>query len=82
MDTKLTLTIDASIAKKAKKFAKEKGSSLSEIIESYLKNITKDKDEIDVEITPTVKSLRGTFKTAANLDYKKDVAKCLSKKYQ
>ena len=37
MNTKLTLTIEQAIIEKAKFYAKEKGRSLSDIIENYLK---------------------------------------------
>jgi predicted CopG family antitoxin len=46
MNTKLTLTIEQKIIEKAKKYANEKGRSLSDIIENYLKAITKE-DTID-----------------------------------
>ena len=39
MNTKLTLTIDQSVIEKAKKYAKEKERSLSDLIENYLKLI-------------------------------------------
>ena len=49
MNTKLTLTIDRSVIEKAKKYASEKGRSLSYIIENYLKIITRDEQKRDVE---------------------------------
>ena len=36
MSTKLTLTIDKSVIKQAKKYAKSQGRSLSNLIEEYL----------------------------------------------
>ena len=41
MNTKLTLTIEQTIIERAKKYANNKGRSLSDIIENYLKVITK-----------------------------------------
>ena len=79
MNTKLTLTIDETIIGKAKKYAEEKGRSLSDIIENYLKIITDD--EQGVELTPTVKSLKGSFKAPKNFVYKKELSKSLTKKY-
>lgn len=38
MDTKLTLKLDNSIIQQAKSYAKEKNTSLSKLIESYLGN--------------------------------------------
>ena len=81
MNTKLTLTIERTIIEKAKKYAKGKGRSLSDIIENYLKVITKEESKTDIEITPLTKSLRGSFKAPKDFDYKKELSKELSKKY-
>ncbi|MBN2395971.1 MAG: hypothetical protein JXC36_05870 [Candidatus Atribacteria bacterium] len=81
MNTKLTLTIEQSVINRAKGYAKRKGHSLSDIIENYLKVITKNGPKTDIEITPIVKSLRGSFKASSNLDYKKELSKRLSEKY-
>lgn len=42
MNTKLTLTIEQEIIKRAKEYAKDKNRSLSDIIENYLKILTKE----------------------------------------
>lgn len=81
MNTKLTLTIEQSIIEKAKKYANEKGRSLSSIIENYLKVITNEEIVGDVKQTPIVKSLKGSFKASKNLNYKKELSKRLSEKY-
>ena len=81
MNTKLTLTIEQSIIEKAKKYANDKGRSLSSIIENYLKAITKDEMVSDVKLTPIVKSLKGSFKAPRNLNYKKELSKRLTEKY-
>jgi 3-isopropylmalate dehydratase small subunit len=81
MNTKLTLTIEQNVIDKAKKYAKKKGHSLSDIVENYLKVITKNEPNQEIEYTPLVKSLLGTFKAPNNFDYKKELAKSLSNKY-
>ncbi len=81
MNTKLTLTIEQSIIEKAKKYANDKGRSLSSIIENYLKVITKEEVVSDIKLTPIVKSLKGSFKAPRNLNYKKEISKRLSEKY-
>jgi len=81
MNTKLTLTIEQTVIDKAKRYAKRKGNSLSDIIENYLKVITNDSAKSEIEITPTVKSMRGSFKAPSELNYKKELTKSLSKKY-
>jgi len=62
MNTKLTLTIEQTIIEKAKKYAHIKGRSLSDIVENYLKAITKEDNIESIDLTPIVKSLKGTFK--------------------
>ena len=80
MNTKLTLTIEQSIIEKAKSYAKEKGRSLSDIIENYLKAITTEQRIVE-DISPLVNSLRGSFKSPESFDYKKELSKGLSEKY-
>jgi hypothetical protein len=82
MNTKLTLTIEQPVIERAKAYAKEKGRSLSDIIENYLKAITLEHRESDKEITPLVRSLMGSFKAPADFDYKKELAKGLTEKYK
>jgi hypothetical protein len=81
MNTKLTLTIEKSVIEKAKKYAKEKEHSLSDLIENYLKAITKEKKtEIEID-TPIIQSLKGSFHMPSDFDYKKELTENLSKKY-
>ncbi len=81
MNTKLTLTIEKKVIGRAKKYAEQKGRSLSDIIENYLKVITKEEAMKELEITPLVKSLKGSFKAPADFDYRKELSGGLSKKY-
>lgn len=81
MNTKLTLTIEQAIIEKAKRYANSKGRSLSDIIENYLKVITKEDEDEMQELTPIVKSLKGSFKAPEDFDYKKELSKRLKEKY-
>lgn len=81
MSTKLTLTIDESIIEKAKKYARDKENSLSSIVENYLKILIKDNSNKETELTPIVKSLKGSFTLNVDFDYKKEITKTLSDKY-
>lgn len=81
MNTKLTLTIEQSVIENAKRYASSKGRSLSGLVETYLKAITKVEDNSETELTPIVKSLIGTFNPPDNFDYKKELNKSLSDKY-
>lgn len=81
MNTKLTLTIEQAIIEKAKRYAKEKGRSLSDIVENYLKAIiTEGNTKVDGSTPITVK-LRGSFKTPKEFDYKKELIEALTKKH-
>jgi hypothetical protein len=81
MNTKLTLTIDQTVIEKAKKYAKDKERSLSNLIENYLKALTEEDRSNDIELTPIVKSLKGSFTAPKNFDYKKELVNRLSEKY-
>jgi hypothetical protein len=81
MNTKLTLTLEPSVIKRAKQYAKQKNRSLSDIIENYLKAITQEETSAETEVTPIVKSLRGSFTAPDDFDYKQELSKSLSEKY-
>lgn len=82
MNTKLTLTIEEEVILKAKDYAMSTGDSLSNLVENYLKAVTKNSlINKKSELTPIVKSLKGSFKAPANFDYKIELQNELSKKY-
>lgn len=81
MNAKLTLTIEQAVIDKAKKYAKEKERSLSDLIESYLKTLPVDNLQDEIELTPIVKSLKGTFSAPKKLDYKEELSNSLFEKY-
>lgn len=81
MNTKLTLTIEQAVIEKAKKYAKDKERSLSNLIENYLKALTNESDSNEIELTPIVKSLKGSFTAPKNFNYKKELTNRLSEKY-
>jgi len=81
MNTKLTLTVEQAVIERAKNYARKRGRSLSDIIENYLKVITKEDAEVEAETTPIVKSLKGSFKAPPGFDYKEALEKGLSDKY-
>lgn len=82
MNTKLTLTIEKEVIELAKKYAREKGQSLSEMVENYFKLIAEKRLKIkEKQLSPNVRKLRGIIKTDDKLDYKKILTEELSKKY-
>ena len=79
MNTKLTLKLDNSIIELAKNYAKNKNTSLSKLIESYLGKLVEPNESY--EITPLVKSLSGVIDLPKNFDYKKKYKTHLLNKY-
>lgn len=82
MNTKLTLTIEKEVIEIAKEYAKEKGQSLSELVENYFKLITVKRNKLEEkQLSPKVRKLRGIIKTDENFDYKQTLTEELGKKY-
>jgi Family of unknown function (DUF6364) len=81
MDAKLTLNIDKDVASRAKVYARKEGRSLSDLVENYLKLLTKNSTIKDSEYTPLVKSLLGCISLPEDFDYKKEISEYLAKKY-
>ncbi|MBI3235565.1 MAG: hypothetical protein HYZ42_16250 [Bacteroidetes bacterium] len=79
MDTKLTLKLNSDIIEQAKHYAKEKNTSLSKLIESYLGLLVENNNE--QEVTPLVKSLSGIINLSEKVDYKMDYKNHILKKY-
>jgi len=71
MTTKLTLTIEQSVIEKSKGFAKSKKQSLSNLIENYLKSLIREERNSNIEVSPIVESLKGSFSDNGVNDYKK-----------
>lgn len=81
MNTKLTLTIEQSVIEKAKRYARERERSLSDLIENYLRALINEKEIDEDDSSSTIKQLRGSFKLPKNFDYKKELTDSLTKKY-
>ncbi len=81
MDSKLTLKLDATIIKRAKKYASNKKVSLSGLIENYLDSITSQEDD-GFEISPFVKSISTGKSVPPGVDDRSEYADYLEKKYK
>jgi uncharacterized membrane protein len=81
MDSKLTLSVDKSLAEKAKLYARSQGRSLSDLVESYFKVLTNDSEDSDIKVSLKLKSMKGALKVSDKYDYKKELSDSLSKKY-
>ncbi|MEQ8360535.1 MAG: DUF6364 family protein [Cytophagales bacterium] len=80
MNTKLTLSLKKSVIEKAKKYAKESGTSLSAMVQSYLEKVTQVKED-SAGYSPKVRSLKGSFKLEEDINYKEELNNALEKKY-
>ncbi len=81
METKLTLRLKKSVIERAKVYARDHKTSLSQMVENYLKTITNQKSE-QGEYAPIVESLSGVLELAPDYDYKKDYVNHLEQKHQ
>lgn len=71
MQTKLTLTIEKDVVKKAKAYARQKDKSVSRIVEEYLRNVSQDRlapSDLTLK-APITESLTGMFEDSGK-DYK------------
>lgn len=63
MKTKLTLSIEADVVKQVKAYAKENGTTVSELVEKLVNQTTKRKiRKEDIVISPFVASMVGAIK--------------------
>lgn len=86
MNVKLTLTIDKDLIKQAKRYAKSKDRSLSNLIESFLRQVSSEKEKTemkDSDLHPTIAALRGSIKMPEDLslDYKKEIQEARYERY-
>lgn len=82
MDTKLTLSMNKKIIEEAKKYARKRNTSLSNLIENYLISVTKKSTQGEGEVTPLVRSLSGVLKLSGTIDQKKKYSDFLASKYR
>jgi|GEM_PF-121411 len=80
MTTQFTIEIDEMVLLKAEEYAKEKGLSLSELIENYLKGLTKD-EELAISVSPITDAFRGSTQAADGLNMNNMVSEDLSPRY-
>jgi len=83
MSTKLTLSIEQEVIIKAKRYAKNQGRSLSNIIEEYLKSISNESTISEKkEISNIIKELKGSIKIPNdNKSYSEILEDALLEKY-
>jgi antitoxin component of RelBE/YafQ-DinJ toxin-antitoxin module len=69
---KLTLSVDERVVSRAKRYAKQRGVSISEMVEAYLAAVATPSSA--PRDAPILRSVRGSLKKAHLGDYKKHLA--------
>jgi len=80
MATKLTLSVEENVIKRAKSYAKNTGRSLSELIENYLRSLTSEQLD-DKQLSPKLKKITGVVKLPSDFDEKQALRAYLEKKH-
>lgn len=62
MQTKLTLRLEEELIRKAKRFSKKSGKSVSRIVADYFEKLDAPQPEEARDVTPKVAALRGILK--------------------
>lgn len=81
MDKKLTLSLNEEIIEQAKSYARENQTSLSKMVENYLRLVVENSSK-NVKITPLVKSLMGVIELPQDFDEKNNYTDFLMEKYK
>ena len=71
--SKLTLSVDDRVISSAKRYARQHGLSISEMVESYLAAVARPGSPARSD-APVLRSIRGSLKKANISDYRKHVA--------
>lgn len=70
---KLTLSIDEAVVARAKRYARQRGLSVSRLVQTYLA-VVSDPPQAG-EDPPVLRSLRGTLKKAGRGEYRRHLAR-------
>ena len=71
MNTKLTLSLEKKIIEQAKVYAKGTGRSLSQMVESYFRNVVQKTDVEYDSVDARIKKLIGVIKLPPDFDIEK-----------
>ena len=71
--SKLTLSVDDQVVSSAKRYARKRGLSVSEMVEAYLSAVASEASHPNHD-APILRSVRGSLKKADPREYKKHLA--------
>ena len=72
--SKLTLSVDKGVIARAKRYAKQRGVSVSEMVEAYLAAVSEPPGQRPADAPPILRSVRGSLQKADLEQYKKHLA--------
>ena len=72
---KLTLSVDAAVISRAKRYAKQQGVSVSEMVEVYLAAVANSAQPASAGDSPVLRSVRGILKSGTREDYRRHLAR-------
>ncbi|MES0490380.1 MAG: DUF6364 family protein [Leptospirales bacterium] len=72
MEQKLTLKLDKGIVNRAKSYAKNHNSSVSQLVEEYFRFVTEKKANKSTTISASIKQISGILNDVKDIDYKKE----------
>ena len=81
MNTKLTLSIESQVIESAKDYAKKQGRSLSNIVEEYLKSMSKPREASNQGFHPLIEELCGSVQLPSDLSYDEVIKEAKMAKY-
>ena len=82
METRLTLSIESDLAQTVKRYAKEKGYTISGLVENYFLSIIEKEETNEESLTaPLANTLLGSLKAPGKADYKEELTDSLVNKY-
>jgi hypothetical protein len=81
MKEKLTLTIEKETKKRAKRYAKAEGRSISAMVEAFLNEISNEEDHFQPEPGSVTESLAGSLPLDDQRPYDQILTEALTKKY-
>jgi hypothetical protein len=77
---KLTLSVDRRVVARAKKYAAKRGTSVSQLVEEYLDQVSRPAPTSDEALTPLLRRLRSELK-GVSLDVR-EYQRYLERKYR
>jgi hypothetical protein len=72
--SKLTLSVDKGVISRAKRYAQQRGVSVSQMVEAYLAAVSEPSLSTPAGTPPILRSVRGSLKKADLKEYKKHLA--------